>query len=149
LLNVEGLGRQLDPDLDLWKTAKPILERWMQERVGPKAVINRFRANLPRWANQLPELPTLLQELMRQVHSGEVRVRLHREQMNELRQEVRRASRRSFHAAAGAAMIISAALLLGLNGEELAMIWNAPVLSWILAFGGVLLLAIAWPTTES
>jgi ubiquinone biosynthesis protein len=60
LLNVEGLGRQLDPDLDLWNTAKPFLERWMQEQVGWRGLLQRFSHEAPRYAQLLPELPRLV-----------------------------------------------------------------------------------------
>jgi ubiquinone biosynthesis protein len=60
LLNIEGLGRQLDPDLDLWKTAKPFLEKWMREQVGFKGLLRTLRNEAPRWATMLPQLPRLL-----------------------------------------------------------------------------------------
>ncbi|HEY6513450.1 MAG TPA: ubiquinone biosynthesis regulatory protein kinase UbiB [Burkholderiaceae bacterium] len=60
LLNVEGLGRQLDPDLDLWNTAKPFLERWMHEQVGWRGLLERLRQEAPRYAQLLPELPRLV-----------------------------------------------------------------------------------------
>jgi ubiquinone biosynthesis protein len=60
LLYIEGLGRQLYPQLDLWQTAKPFLERWMNEQVGPKAMFNKVQANLPYWSDKLPELPELI-----------------------------------------------------------------------------------------
>jgi ubiquinone biosynthesis protein len=60
LLNVEGLGRQLDPDLDLWTTAKPFLERWMNEQVGWRGMWQRIKQEAPRYAKLLPELPRLL-----------------------------------------------------------------------------------------
>ena len=66
LLNIEGLGRQLDPDLDLWKTAKPFLERWMNEQVGPRAFIKGIKDNLPQTLEQLPELPGLLHQFLNQ-----------------------------------------------------------------------------------
>ena len=59
LLNIEGLGRQLDPDLDLWKTAKPFLERWMNEQVGWRALARSLRDEAPKWATLLPQLPRL------------------------------------------------------------------------------------------
>ncbi|HTP71371.1 MAG TPA: ubiquinone biosynthesis regulatory protein kinase UbiB [Burkholderiaceae bacterium] len=59
LLNVEGLGRQLDPDLDLWNTAKPFLERWMHQQVGWRGLLERLRNEAPRYAQLLPELPRL------------------------------------------------------------------------------------------
>lgn len=60
LLNIEGLGRQLDDELDLWDTAKPFLEDWMQERVGLKSLMKNAKANLPYWIEQAPSLPGLL-----------------------------------------------------------------------------------------
>ena len=60
LLNVEGLGRQLDPELDLWSTAKPFLERWMSEQIGWAGLAERLKDEAPRYAKLLPELPRLL-----------------------------------------------------------------------------------------
>ncbi len=60
LLNIEGLGRQLDPDLDLWSTAKPFLEKWMQDQVGWPALVQRLKDEAPRYAKLVPELPRLL-----------------------------------------------------------------------------------------
>jgi ubiquinone biosynthesis protein len=65
LLNIEGLGRQLDPDLDLWNTAKPFLERWMLEQIGPKKLWKELRDQGPRYAKVLPELPHLLHKYLR------------------------------------------------------------------------------------
>jgi ubiquinone biosynthesis protein len=59
LLNIEGLGRELDPELDLWKTAKPYLERWMNEQVGWRRAIQEFKKEGPHWAYLLPQLPRL------------------------------------------------------------------------------------------
>ena len=60
LLNVEGLGRELDPDLDLWVTAKPFLERWMTDQIGWRALERRFREEAPFLATALPLLPRLI-----------------------------------------------------------------------------------------
>ena len=65
LLNIEGLGRQLDPDLDLWTTAKPFLERWMNEQVGWRGLAARLEREAPRYAQLLPALPRLLHEVLR------------------------------------------------------------------------------------
>lgn len=66
LLNIEGLGRQLDPDLDLWKTAKPYLENWMSEQVGFKGLKERLRAEAPRYAQIFPQLPRLMHQALEQ-----------------------------------------------------------------------------------
>jgi ubiquinone biosynthesis protein len=66
LLNIEGLGRELDPDLDLWSTAKPFLERWMNEQIGWRGFVAALKAEAPRYAHMLPELPRLVhQSLLR------------------------------------------------------------------------------------
>ena len=67
LLYIEGLGRQLYPQLDLWQTAKPFLENWMREQIGVKAMYNKVSANLPFWSEKLPEIPDLLYDSMRQI----------------------------------------------------------------------------------
>jgi ubiquinone biosynthesis protein len=64
LLNVEGLGRQLDPDLDLWATAKPFLERWMNEQLGWRALWRNFKREAPLYADLLPALPRLLHDAL-------------------------------------------------------------------------------------
>src|SRR5487761_2262956 len=66
LLNIEGLGLQLDPELDLWKTAKPWLERWMSEQVGWRGFIKALRAEAPRYATLLPQLPRLMHQRLNQ-----------------------------------------------------------------------------------
>jgi ubiquinone biosynthesis protein len=66
LLNIEGLGRQLDPDLDLWSTAKPFLEKWMLEQVGPQKLLDELRDQAPRYAKLLPDLPLMLHQYLRQ-----------------------------------------------------------------------------------
>ena len=70
LLNIEGLGRQLDPDLDLWSTAKPFLETWMLDQVGPKKLWKQLVAEAPRYAKLFPELPRLVHDFLkhRQTH---------------------------------------------------------------------------------
>jgi ubiquinone biosynthesis protein len=64
LLNIEGLGRQLDPDLDLWATAKPFLEQWMIEQVGPQKFVDQLKAHAPRYAKLVPELPRLIHDYL-------------------------------------------------------------------------------------
>nr|WP_136252732.1 ubiquinone biosynthesis regulatory protein kinase UbiB [Ningiella ruwaisensis] len=84
LLYVEGLGRQLYPQLDLWKTAKPFLENWMKEQIGPKAMFKQIKENLPFWSEKLPEMPDLLYDTMRQVkHLPRLLEQQHQEQLRQ------------------------------------------------------------------
>lgn len=79
LLNIEGLGRQLDPELDLWKTAKPFLERWMNEQMGWRALMKNLQAEAPKWAVLLPQLPRLTHTyLSRNDDSNALETRLER-----------------------------------------------------------------------
>ena len=66
LLNVEGLGRQLDPEMDLWSTARPFLESWMVDQVGPKRFWRELKNEAPRYAQLVPELPRLLHSYLAQ-----------------------------------------------------------------------------------
>ncbi|NKE67273.1 ubiquinone biosynthesis regulatory protein kinase UbiB [Ramlibacter sp. RBP-2] len=88
LLNIEGLGRQLDPELDLWATAKPFLEKWMLEQIGPQKMLNELRDEAPRYAKMLPELPRLLHEYLSHRPAD------HRRELLELLAEQRRSNRR-------------------------------------------------------
>jgi len=68
MLNVEGLGRSLDPELDLWKTAKPYLERWMNEQVGWRGWYERLKLEAPQWSKTMPQLPRLIHQLLADRH---------------------------------------------------------------------------------
>ena len=69
LLNIEGLGRQLDPNLDLWKTAKPYLERWMSEQIGWRGFVQTMRLEVPQWSTLLPQLPRLVHQQLSVRHA--------------------------------------------------------------------------------
>jgi ubiquinone biosynthesis protein len=106
LLNVEGLGRQLDPDLDLWKTAKPFLEAWMRRQVGVGGLLERVRAEVPQWSRLLPQLPRLAANALAAVENQErVLARL---------AELERASaQRNRWLAVGAALLAALVLMAG------------------------------------
>ncbi|MDF2467017.1 MAG: ubiB [Ramlibacter sp.] len=87
LLNIEGLGRQLDPDLDLWNTAKPFLEKWMLEQVGPQKLIDELRDQAPRYAKMLPDLPRLFHDFLAHRPSD------HRRDLRDLLDEQKRTNR--------------------------------------------------------
>jgi len=78
LLNIEGLGRELDPDLDLWRTAKPYLERWMSEQVGWRGVLRSLAQEAPYWSAMLPQLPRLLHRALTEDRVGPLRDSLQR-----------------------------------------------------------------------
>ncbi len=109
LLNVEGLGRQLYPQLDLWKTAKPFLERWTMRRRGPRAAVARLRRELPRALAALPELPRLAHRAVDAAAAAEQSAAA---RDRALRAEIRRAQRNVVAAVLAAAAAIAALLLL-------------------------------------
>ena len=65
LLNVEGLGRELDPNLDLWKTARPFLEKWLKEQTGPKNIIKNLKKEFPDFIDIIPKLPKLIEAYLK------------------------------------------------------------------------------------
>jgi len=144
LLNIEGLGRQLYPDLDLWQTAKPFLERWMSEQVGARAFIGRMRRSLPEWSERLPEIPQLLQRTLQQATEGKLRIQWESRELEKLREQIRRSSQRSLSAILGGALLISASLIYGLDGFTPVMFGGAPLLTWILGGLAVFFLVYAW-----
>jgi ubiquinone biosynthesis protein len=144
LLNIEGLGRQLYPDLDLWQTAKPFLERWMSEQVGPRAFVGRMSRSLPEWSERLPEIPELLHHTLRQITDGKVRVQSQSRELEELRKQMHKSSQRTLAAILGSGFLISASLIYGLDGFTPFMVGGAPLISWILGTLAVFFLVYAW-----
>ena len=107
LLNIEGMGRDLDPDLDLWVTAKPFLERWMSERVGWRGLIRHLRAEAPYWASMLPQIPRLAHRYL-----SDDRSRQMQEQIEALLEQQRHQARLLF-ALTGLLAVMLALLLFG------------------------------------
>ena len=143
LLNIEGLGRQLYPDLDLWTTAKPFLERWMDEQVGTKAMIRGFKENLPYIVEKMPELPTLIYGALKNSAQGQDQER-QIEEMKKLREEMKRGNQRNVIAIGGASLLMSAFIIFGLDGYSSAMLMGAPVMSWVLGSIGTFFLLFSF-----
>ncbi len=118
LLYIEGLGRQLYPQLDLWKTAKPFLENWVKQQMGPWAMLRQIKENLPFWGEKLPEMPTLLHNYLQQ-HPRTQQQLLH--QLQQIQQTQYQQNRSLKLMIAAAALIISATVLLALGHQALAL----------------------------
>ena len=109
LLYIEGVGRQLYPQLDLWKTAKPFLEEWIKDQVGIPAIIRSVKEKAPFWAERLPELPDLFYDSMRQ-HK---RLQLSVDRLaNELSEQRERQHQSRYLFGIGAALLLSGTALL-------------------------------------
>lgn len=107
LLNIEGLGRQLYPDLDLWETGKPYLEAWMKERAGPKAVMKNIMQQAPDWIDKLPQIPQLAYDVLQQGKQQHLTAQLLVEQENKRVQALAKEKRKK-------TLLASALVLAGL-----------------------------------
>ena len=108
LLYIEGLGRQLYPQLDLWQTAKPFLEEWMKRQVGPQALFNAVKENAPLWAEKLPELPLMIYDNLQQGRQQQLR---HDQMLRQLLQQQQSSQQGNFLLGIGATLLICASLL--------------------------------------
>ena len=145
LLAIEGLGRQLYPELDLWDTGKPYLERWMREQVGAQAVFKHLRRELPHLAETLPALPRRVDEALGEVTKTREQLDRQQDQLTALREEVRQNGRRGFATGVGAALVISAFIIAGLDGRSPLMLGEAPLVSWVVGSLGAIIWLAAWP----
>ncbi|MFC3679224.1 ubiquinone biosynthesis regulatory protein kinase UbiB [Bacterioplanoides pacificum] len=107
LLNIEGLGRQLYPQLDLWSTAKPYLEGWMRDRFGPKAAYKELKRQLPGWIEKAPQIPGLVHgALSRLNHMDENQQALHNELL-QLRETLHQQRNQKRHQTLGTLTLVS------------------------------------------
>jgi ubiquinone biosynthesis protein len=126
LLNIEGLGRQLYPELDLWKTGKPFLENWMRERMGVKAVLKNLKQQAPDWIEKLPQIPQLVYDNLQQGRSVQQQ---HLENWESLQQswEIRRRKTRR-------GLLVAATLVVGASAahpDVALQLQSMPWFSWV------------------
>jgi ubiquinone biosynthesis protein len=140
MLNIEGLGRQLYPSLNLWDTAKPFLEDWVQERYSPQSFLRRLQRQAPSWLEQLPQLPDVMLDNLQQYRGPETEISQPQQvvagEQSRLRDRARHRRRLLLAMVAGAGAVVTA-----LPGG-LSQLTEIPLVSWILAAAGLLLL---WP----
>ncbi|OIV46899.1 ubiquinone biosynthesis regulatory protein kinase UbiB [Sodalis sp. TME1] len=134
LLYIEGVGRQLYPQLDLWKTAKPFLEEWIKDQVGLPAILRALKEKAPYWAEKLPELPEL-------VYDGFKQHRLLQKSVDRLSVEMRvhhvRQSQSRFLFGIGATLLLSGTFLMTQSADEgslPAWLMAAGIVSWIIGW---------------
>jgi len=143
-LHIEGLGRQLYPQLDLWDTAKPFLERWLSEQLGVRALVKGLKKNLPYIAENLPDLPQLAFKTLHKIASDELQVEFKSKQLELLQKEIRQSNARNIRAIIGGSFVISASIIAGLDGLAPVMVGSGqflmPLMSWVLLIPGLYLL---------
>ena len=136
LFNIEGLGRELYPELDLWKTAQPILRSWMDEQVGVNAIVKNIRDNLPQLRETLREMPNILKKLTTSVNDNDSHARQSLEIQN-LKNQLYKQQKQRFFISIGSTAIISATLIL--------LFSNITWLGWLLIILGITSIFFANP----
>jgi ubiquinone biosynthesis protein len=133
LLNIEGLGRQLYPDLDLWQTGQPVLRTWMEERTGQRAMLKRLRAELPELRYMLDQLPTTARKLMDRLNDdpGQPNQAPRYDRSARLRW-----ARYRYMAFTGAAVLLAATILIGQQAQPEWLGWSLGGLAAILLYAG-------------
>jgi len=130
LFNIEGLGRQLYPELDLWKTAHPILRQWMADQIGPGAALEQLRADLPQIRDSFRQLPGIIRYLSEQIEKDGLRFDIRSPELSEIHEQLRAQQRQRFLLATGATAVVTGTLIVTLAMTT----WPG----WLLIAGGVL-----------
>jgi ubiquinone biosynthesis protein len=133
LLNVEGLGRQLYPDLDLWSTAQPFLENWMRGRVGPAGLLKSLKSHLPDWIEQSPEMPQLVHDALLQLRHSGPSDSASRQAIELLRESRKRADRRWRRSITALALVGVA--WLSIDHDLVSLAQSLPAHGWVLLAG--------------
>ena len=144
LLNIEGVGRQLDPDIDIWAVARPVLERILVERYSPRRLLGEFRKRLPELVTQAPDMPRLLHAWLTQQVEGRQQLHMHSKELSDIAVAMRLLQRRAVGAIVGAGLLITASVLYALEagGPRVA---GVPLSAWVAGIGGAWALLAAWP----
>jgi ubiquinone biosynthesis protein len=118
LLQIEGLGRQLYPQLDLWKTAQPIMQEWAAERFSGRSFAEQFRRQLPDLNEAIRSLPQVMQQFVQKASEGTLRIRMDEEPFEELRREMRDSARRRDQTTVGAAVLLAGLVWLAIRPAD-------------------------------
>ena len=137
LLNIEGLGRQLDPELDIWSVAKPELETILRERHNLENISQELRERLPGWLAKAPEVPGLVHDFLVKANSGQLLTRTASEDAARSRQEHQVSRRKILQALAGGYLSIPGAILIAMEtGPWFVLGYSTPGII-LLALGGL------------
>jgi len=147
LLNIEGVGRQLDPKLDIWAVARPVLERILVERYSPQRLAAEFRKRLPELITHAPDMPRLLHAWLTQQVEGRHELQMRSRDLAELARVAREGQKRVVAAVLGTGLLIAAAVLYALEAAGPRLL-SLPVSAWIAGIGGLWALLAAWPRRD-
>jgi ubiquinone biosynthesis protein len=144
LLNIEGVGRQLDPNIDIWAVAKPVLEKILVERYSPQRLLGEFRKRLPEMVTHAPDMPQLLHAWLQQQVEGKHELGMRSRDVREVSRQLAAMQRRIVSAILGVGLLVIAAVLYALEAGGPHWL-GIPVSTWIAGLGGVWALLAAWP----
>ena len=144
IINIEGIGRQLYPQLNLWETARPEMERWMSERMGVKGFVKSAMLNLPRLIERLPEFPNRTIDLIDKLYDGKIEMENKSNEIRKLRKEMKTYNRKTIVSVIGSGLILSATIIYALNNTTHGEIISIPLASWILGVLGLVLIYFSW-----
>ena len=144
LLNIEGVGRLLDPKLDIWAVAKPVLEKILLERYSPQRLAGEFRKRLPELITRAPDMPQLLHAWLSQQVSGKHELAMRSHDLADLAKTMNAMQRRIVSAILGTGLLIVAAVLFALEAGG-PRVFGVPAAAWIAGLGGLWGLVAAWP----
>jgi len=144
LLNIEGIGRTLDPKCDVWVVAQPVLAEILQRERSPRAMLDRLREKVPGWLLGAPEIPQLLHDYLRKAVNGTVELRMQSDDLAALAESSRAAQRQTVLALLGATFATSGVLLYAfhIGGREFL---GVPLAVWIAGAGALASFVAAWP----
>ena len=144
LLNIEGVGRQLDPEIDIWAVAKPVLEKILTERYSPQRLLGEFRKRLPEMVTRAPDMPQLLHAWLQQQVEGKHELAMRSRDVRAIAQQLAGMQRRIVAAILGVGLLVVAAVLYALEAGGPHWL-GVPVSTWIAGLGGLWALLAAWP----
>ncbi|MGX5672705.1 ubiquinone biosynthesis regulatory protein kinase UbiB [Thermomonas sp. XSG] len=144
LLNIEGVGRQLDPKIDIWAVARPVLEDILAERYSPKRLAGELRKRMPELVTRAPEMPRLLHAWLQQQVQGGHELSMRSTDLREIAQTLAAMQRRVVASILGVGLLIVAAVLYALEAGGPQLL-SLPVSTWIAGVGGLWALLAAWP----
>ncbi len=143
LLNIEGVGRLLHPQIDIWATAKPVLERIWRKRSGPRAMLKALRRRLPEWIAAAPDMPQLVHEFLAQATHGGLELKIASDDLKKLELRVQRGQRTAVWLSLAVSLAIASMLVavLGATGPQLAGVSIAAWLGGLFAVAAFLIAA--------
>ena len=144
LLNIEGVGRQLDPKIDIWAVAKPVLEKILVERYSPQRLAGEFRKRLPEMVTRAPEMPRLLHAWLQQQVGGRHELQMRSQDVRDIASSLNALQKRMVAAILGVGLLIVAAVLYALEAGGPQLL-GVPVSTWVAGVGGLWALLAAWP----